>query len=175
MSYQRVVLFDMEMCCWGNKTPNGDIIQIGLVEYNLVSEEITRTSNYYITPIQDNISEYCTSLTGITSTFILKNGKALSAVLQSIKDKYGSSNTMYCCWGDDANYLNNICLKYKLINPIKHSLNLSLLFLLKNRVKSSNKIGLMKALHMLGHQFDGMPHDALTDSKNLIPIVKYLL
>ena len=82
MNYQKIVFFDLEMCCWneGDKS-TGEIIEIGLAEVDLVKMEIIKRAQYYVKPENDEISRFCTELTGITPKTIKRQGRPLSEVL----------------------------------------------------------------------------------------------
>lgn len=87
MSYTKIVCFDLEMCCWeteeetGKKT--GEIIEIGLCKIDLEKREIVKRSQYYVKPEKDEISKFCTKLTGITPSIIAKQGRSLSSLPQA--------------------------------------------------------------------------------------------
>lgn len=68
MNYNRVVCFDLEMCCWNENGvgTTGEIIEIGLAEIALDQQEIVKRAQYYVKPEKDEISLFCSQLTGIT-------------------------------------------------------------------------------------------------------------
>ncbi len=58
MNFNRVVCFDLEMCCWNvdGKGTTGEIIEIGLAEIDLAKQEIVKRAQYYVKPEQDEVS-----------------------------------------------------------------------------------------------------------------------
>ena len=68
MNHNRVVCFDLEMCCWNENGigKTGEIIEIGLAEIDLTSGEIVKRAQYYVKPEADEVSQFCTELTGIS-------------------------------------------------------------------------------------------------------------
>ncbi len=77
MNFNRVVCFDLEMCCWNvdGKGTTGEIIEIGLAEIDLAKQEIVKRAQYYVKPEKDEVSLFCTELTGITPRKIEKQGE----------------------------------------------------------------------------------------------------
>lgn len=86
MNYNRVVCFDLEMCCWNENGvgTTGEIIEIGLAEIDLAAGEIVKRAQYFVKPEKDEISLFCAELTGITPRKIEKQGRPLAEVIQSM-------------------------------------------------------------------------------------------
>ncbi|KOO10446.1 exonuclease, partial [Vibrio xuii] len=61
MNHNRVVCFDLEMCCWNESGvgTTGEIIEIGLAEIDLVKGEIVKRAQYYVKPEKDEVSLFC--------------------------------------------------------------------------------------------------------------------
>lgn len=175
MSYDRVVCFDLELCCWEDRRPLGEIIEIGIAEVNLTSGVITRTSQYYITPVHDEVSEYCTVLTGIAPSKLLKQGQPFHTAIQSMTDKYGSNHTVYVAWGKDHIMLEQQCAQYNIACPVKNVIDLSVVYLLQQRCTSKNRVGLQTALKHFDLVFEGKPHSGLDDAINTAKLAHLLL
>jgi len=65
----KIYIVDVEATCWEEKTPDGqisEIIQVGIVEFDLPSGSISSKVGYNIRPQYSEVSEFCTELTGIT-------------------------------------------------------------------------------------------------------------
>ncbi len=101
MNYNRVVCFDLEMCCWNENGvgTTGEIIEIGLAEIDLAAGEIVKRAQYFVKPEKDEISLFCAELTGITPRKIEKQGRPLAEVIQSMVKNFGGSNKIYASWG----------------------------------------------------------------------------
>lgn len=111
MNYNRVVCFDLEMCCWNENGvgTTGEIIEIGLAEIDLAAGEIVKRAQYFVKPEKDEISLFCAELTGITPRKIEKQGRPLAEVIQSMVKNFGGSNKIYASWGRDDLILLNEC------------------------------------------------------------------
>lgn len=166
MNYNTIVCFDLEMCCWENGGPTGEIIEIGIAEICLLQQRVTRRNQYYVTPEHDKISDFCTQLTGITQSTINKQGRPLSEVLTSVTEKYGSNGKIYAAWGRDDKVLFDECDNKHITHPFKEYLNLSTMYKVHSRVKNK-RFGLKKALSMEQLEFVGQPHSGYDDAHNL--------
>ncbi|GAL13706.1 hypothetical protein JCM19233_4711 [Vibrio astriarenae] len=128
MNHNRVVCFDLEMCCWNQDGvgTTGEIIEIGLAEIDLVKQEVVKRAQYYVKPEKDEVSLFCVELTGITPRKIEKQGRPLEAVLQSVVKNFGGSNKIYASWGRDDLILKKECQEKGIDLPFKEFINLPL-------------------------------------------------
>lgn len=167
MNYQEIKCFDLEMCCWddGRDPSTGEIIEIGVATINLVDRAITSRSQYYVLPEKDEISDFCTSLTGITQQRLNKQGRPLCEVLESLKQKYGR-HSVYAAWGRDNLVLQKECAAKELEMPFYEYLNLKTLFMMNRRIKKG-KMGMRKCMELAGLEFEGRQHSGEVDAYNL--------
>jgi inhibitor of KinA sporulation pathway (predicted exonuclease) len=163
MNYNRVVCFDLEMCCWEGKT--GEIIEIGLAEIDLPTTSIVKRSQFYVKPDHDEISEYCVELTGITQRIVNRQGRPLADVLKSVEKAYGSTNKIFAAWGHDEEVLFKECDKKGIDRPFREFLNLSTLYRIHYRM--NKRMGMMKALKQQNMEFEGRQHSGADDAYNL--------
>jgi inhibitor of KinA sporulation pathway (predicted exonuclease) len=168
INYSKVVCFDMEMCCWEDRPGTGEIISIGLCELNLATQEIARDTHYFVKPQSDQVSDYCTQLTGITPRMVERQGRPLEAVLETISKNFGSKRP-YAAWGTDAQYLAHQCSSIGIDSPIQTAIDIGVLYKLRNR--SDRSISLTAALERAGSSFEGKAHNALVDAKNLARLI----
>lgn len=168
IDYSKIICFDMEMCCWENQEKPGEIISIGLCELNLKTGSISREVHYVVKPAKDEVSPFCTNLTGLTQRMVDRQGRPLKAVLENITTKFGSKRP-YAAWGTDAEYLANQCSSIGLASPLKTTLDLGLLY--KIRQRSDKAVSLTNALSKAGLDFEGKAHNALVDAVNLARLV----
>ncbi len=91
MNHNRVVCFDLEMCCWSEDGvgTTGEIIEVGLAEIDLASGTIVKRAQYYVKPEKDEVSLFCAELTGITPRKIEKQGRPLESVIKSMIKNFG--------------------------------------------------------------------------------------
>lgn len=164
----KVICWDMEMCCWGDKSRTGEIISIGLCELNLSNGEISRERHFYVKPMRDRVSDYCSDLTGITQKMVDRQGRPLQEVVNSFTKSFGTKKP-YVAWGTDAKYLAQQCFRSGFRSPLESTIDAGLLYRLKAR--SGSSIGLSQALLDSGIEFQGQAHNALNDAHNLARLI----
>lgn len=171
MNYSSIVFFDLEMCCWddGRKPSIGEIIEIGIAELDFIKGIIVRRAQYFVIPEQDEISNYCTALTGITHKIVKDRGRPLKDVVNSISKKFGGKKKSYSGWGRDDIILKNECLSKGIDSPIHEFINLSAIYNIKNR-NGSKRASLSDALRNHNLSFIGRQHSAYDDALNLAKI-----
>lgn len=167
MNYNQIKCFDLEMCCWddGRDPRTGEIIEIGIACIDLVKKEIVDRSQYYVLPEKDEVSEFCTQLTGITQSRLDKQGRPLKDVLESMTNKYGR-HSIYAAWGRDNMVLQKECTAKGLEMPFYEYFNLKSLFMINRRLKKG-KIGMRKSMEIAGLEFEGNQHSGVVDAENL--------
>jgi inhibitor of KinA sporulation pathway (predicted exonuclease) len=164
--YSHTLYIDREWTCWNVSPPPGmkqEIIEIGVVEMNLRTLEITQEAAHFVRPRRWEISAKCTNLTGITEEDIRK-AKPLDEVLATLTKKFRPGTMACCAWGDDIAVLQRACKSLGLMNPFRHPIDLSRVF--EGIFVTKEQAGLGTALKMLGLDFDGVPHGALPDARN---------
>ncbi|EEX37109.1 exonuclease domain-containing protein [Vibrio metschnikovii] len=168
MNYNRVVCFDLEMCCWNENGvgTTGEIIEVGLAEIDLTAGKIVKRAQYYVQPEQDKISEFCVELTGITPRKVAKQGRPLADVLRSMVKNFGGSKKIYACWGRDDLILAKECAQKGLPMPIHECINLATLYRLQHRLKDK-RIGHRAAQEAQGIDWEGRQHSGYVDAYNL--------
>ncbi|WP_413111899.1 exonuclease domain-containing protein [Thaumasiovibrio sp. DFM-14] len=168
MNYNRIVCFDLEMCCWndGREKNTGEIIEVGLAEIDLMKGEIVKRARYFVKPEQDEVSWFCTELTGIRPKVIEKQGRPLESVLRSMVKNFGGNNKIYAAWGRDDLILRDECESKGLTVPFQEYLNLATLFAIKQRVKTP-RFGHKAAMDMINLEWEGRQHSGYVDAYNL--------
>ncbi|MGO1297699.1 MAG: exonuclease domain-containing protein [Vibrio sp.] len=176
MNHNRVVCFDLEMCCWNENGVGrtGEIIEIGLAEVDLKLGQIVKRAQYYVKPEQDEISKFCVELTGITPRTIEKQGRPLGEVLQSMIKNYGGNKKIYAAWGRDDDILREECRKKGLDMPFKEFINLATLYRIQHRMKEK-RIGHRDAQLALGIDWEGRQHSGYVDAYNLAKVALAIL
>ncbi|MGD1524363.1 exonuclease domain-containing protein [Vibrio harveyi] len=169
MNLKRILIFDLEMCCWdnasGRESNTGEIIEIGICEVDTISLEITRSAQYYVKPETDEVSAFCTELTGITPNRIKKQGRPLVEVLNTISKKFGSSNKTFMAWGRDDQVLKNEIESKNIAFDIGEYVNLANLYRLL--YAHDKKCSQVAAMEEMGLTFEGRQHSGLVDAQNL--------
>lgn len=170
------IALDLEM-----NQPSGKIIQIGACVGNVVTGEILRQQSWYINP-EEPISEYITTLTGITDMDIEKEGYTLKEAydqLSLMALHYGAHRSLIT-WGcGDQETLReqlNIIKENKEWRFGRRYWDVKTLFqaLMLSRNQKIQS-GLAKALIRMGMRFEGKKHDAGDDAYNTFLLFRRLL
>ncbi|KLV03719.1 exonuclease [Photobacterium aquae] len=175
MNFNRIVCFDLEMCCWndGREPRTGEIIEVGVAELDLTNGEIVRRAQYFVKPENDEVSFFCTELTGIKPEVIEKNGKPLATIMKSMEQKFGGRHKIYAAWGRDDLILRKECDEKEIKVPFEEFLNLATVFKLQKHVKSK-RCGQRAAMKIAGLEWEGRQHSGYDDAYNLARLAKTL-
>lgn len=176
MNHNRVVCFDLEMCCWNENGvgTTGEIIEIGLAEIDLVKGEIVKRAQYYVKPEKDEVSLFCSQLTGITPRKIEKQGRPLQDVLKSMIKNFGGANKIYASWGRDDVVLAKECEDKGIEMPFKEFINLATLYRIQHRLKDK-RIGHRAAQEKENIEWEGRQHSGYVDAYNLAKLALAML
>jgi inhibitor of KinA sporulation pathway (predicted exonuclease) len=164
--YNRMLFVDVELTCWDGDPPPGEVpelIAFGIVDLKTDELAIRREKLFLVRPHASVISPFCTTLTGITP----KEADAappLPEVVRTIRKTFGQSD--WCAWGRDD----------VLIREASERANAELPFLgcfhdlaaqVRGLLGLTYRLGLDEALERFELDWEGPPHDALADAKNL--------
>lgn len=176
MNHNRIVCFDLEMCCWNENGvgQTGEIIEIGLAEIDLTEKKIVKRAQFYVRPESDKVSEFCTELTGITPKTVQKQGRPLADVLKSLIKNFGGPKKIYAAWGRDDLILAKECAQKGLDVPFKEFINLATLYRIRERSKDK-RIGHKAAQEALGIEWEGRQHSGYVDAYNLAKLALEIL
>lgn len=176
MNHNRVVCFDLEMCCWNKDGvgTTGEIIEIGLAEIDLHKGEVVKRAQYYVKPEHDEVSLFCSELTGITPHKIEKQGRPLAEVIQSMIKNFGGANKIYASWGRDDLILMSECKEKGIDLPFKEFLNLATIYRIQHRLKDK-RIGHKAAQEARGIEWEGRQHSGFVDAYNLAKLALVML
>jgi len=163
---KRALFLDLEYTCWEHDAmPEGqcrEIIQIGVVEVNYTTPQITREMQFWVVP-EFPISDFCTQFTGIDLKKIrTNNGRSLDAALTAVTKHFGYRTKVAYTWGyDDENILRELDGQE---HPF-YIIDLGQVF--HHTFQVFKAMSLDKALDYLGLKFEGEMHTAVVDAKNL--------
>ena len=162
---KRALFADLELTCWDGMPPAGEsaeIIQIGIAEMDLETLAIRRTFSRIVKPTRSKVSPFCEQLTGITPA-MAKAGRPFVEVASSARREFGASPWM--AWGDDETALKEAAALHGCDSPLPGpQLNIGLMFY--QLMGITRRPGLAEALRLMGLEFEGRAHDALTDAIN---------
>lgn len=165
-NFRRVIYLDLEWTCWDGPVPGGrypEIIEIGVVELDCRSLEITREAGYLVRPRHLDISPECTRITGLTAED-LKHAARFAEVFAQLDNEFEPKGKLCGTWGNDAEIFAQACRKHGLRSPIRNVVDVSQVFwrLFLQRQQPS----LASAVKALGISSDGAAHMALADARN---------
>lgn len=165
-NYNRLLCIDVEMTCWEGPPPDGEVpemIALGIVDLRTDSLEIRREKLYLIKPQLSRISPFCSTLTGITPKEV-EHAPALPEVVRAARKSFAQGD--WCAWGRDDALIAENCARSGAEFPFPglfHDLAAQMRLLLGLTYRP----GLDEALARFGLDFEGQPHDALADARNL--------
>lgn len=162
---KRALFADLELTCWDGLPPVGEtseIIQIGIAELDLESLQIRRTFSRIVKPTRSKVSPFCEELTGITP-HMAKAGRPFVEAANSARREFGEAPWM--AWGDDETALKDAAALHGCASPLPGpQTNLAMMFY--QLMGITRRPGLTEALRLMGLEFEGRAHDALTDAIN---------
>jgi inhibitor of KinA sporulation pathway (predicted exonuclease) len=118
---------------------------------------------YFVRPQVSTISPFCSTLTGITP----KEAAAappLPEVVRTIRKTFGQRD--WCAWGRDDELIRDSCARTGSELPFLGGFH-DLAAQVRNLLGLTYRLGLDEALERFGLDWEGPPHDALADARNL--------
>lgn len=164
--YNRMLFVDVELTCWEGDPPAGEqseVIAFGIVDLKTDELKIRREKMHLVRPQASTISPFCSALTGITP----KEADAaapLPEVVRTIRKTFGQRD--WCAWGRDDVLIRESCERAGADLPFVGGFH-DLAAQMRNLLGLTYRLGLDEALDRFGLDWEGPPHDALADAKNL--------
>ena len=164
--YNRMLFVDVELTCWEGEPPAGEaseVIAIGIVDLKTDDLELRREKLFLVRPQVSTISPFCSTLTGITP----KEAEAappLPEVVRTIRKTFGQSD--WCAWGRDDALIRESCERAGTELPFPggfHDLSAQV----RGLLGLTYRLSLDEALGRFNLDWEGPPHDALADARNL--------
>jgi inhibitor of KinA sporulation pathway (predicted exonuclease) len=169
-NYSRFFVVDLELTCWADmprseQLAKNEIIEIGLTEIDLKERKILKSNSYLVKPKNLDISDFCTSLTGITKQQ-LESASDLTKVSKQIRNDFPYfKNTPWGAWGDDYYAVVRDCASKNAVNPFSDNYyDLQELYTLSNGL--DKRVKLNYVLEKFGMTFQGREHSGKDDSYN---------
>jgi inhibitor of KinA sporulation pathway (predicted exonuclease) len=164
--YNRILFVDVELTCWEGEPPAGEqseVIAFGIVDLKTDELKIRREQQFLVRPQVSVISPFCSTLTGITPKEA-EEAPHLPEVVRTIRKTFGQSD--WCAWGRrrcaDPGELRRAGAELPFLGGF-HDLSAQVRALLG----LTYRLGLDEALERFSLDWEGPPHDALADAKNL--------
>lgn len=168
------IIIDLEMTCEEIR-PKGykpEIIEIGMI-FMSPEGDVKRKEQIFVKPKFNNVTKYCTELTGYNKEFLMKNGISLNEACNKMK-KMGSKNKTIVAWGTDWEQFTMECEWKAIESPLSKS-NLNLSAINSMFLKTTEKVSLELALEYWGIEPSGRLHSGLDDAYNTTMILKKMM
>jgi inhibitor of KinA sporulation pathway (predicted exonuclease) len=164
--YNRILFVDVELTCWEGAPPEGEaseVIAFGIVDLKTDDLDIRREQLFLVRPQVSIISPFCSTLTGITPNEA-SAAPPLPEVVRTIRKTFGQSD--WCAWGRDDALIRESCARAGADLPFLggfHDLSAQV----RGLLGLTYRLGLDEALARFDLDWEGTPHDALADARNL--------
>lgn len=164
--YNRLLFVDVELTCWEGAPPEGErseLIAFGIVDLKTDDLAVRREKMFLVRPQASAISPFCTTLTGITP----KEAAAappLPEVVRTIRKTFSQGD--WCAWGRDDALIREGCERAGTELPFLggfHDLSAQV----RGLLGLTYRLSLEKSLARFDLDWEGPPHDALADARNL--------
>ncbi len=164
-------VLDLEMSCYPDgifpEDERQEVIEVGLTTVDLRDMRILAVRSMPIIPTMSSISPFCTELTGWTEAALRKQGMPFEEAVRRLLEKHGSKNRLLVSdSAGDRKFFDWQCAMYGKSSPFgEDELNVSVLYSMYTG--QYENVSLQEKLAKLGLQFEGRPHRAEWDSKNI--------
>lgn len=173
---RNILIVDLEAtCCNDHSIPKKEreIIEIGALIYDRKFNKITGDFQSYVRPVRHaTLTEFCSRLTGIDQIQVDK-ADTFPGVFYSFSSwaqQYG--DLLFMHWGSyDRKALIADCHFHKIEYTLPGtSIDFKKLFYLEMNL--GKRAGLNETLQKAGLQFEGKPHSAISDARNMARLVE---
>lgn len=175
----KIVVVDIEACCWKGNPPPGqhkEIIEVGICTVDLEKFIIEDVNGILVRPIHSRISKFCTELTGLTQE-IVDEGYLFMEACKKLREDYKTKRRIWGSWGNaDRTAFTKMCKLFQVRYPFTAShINIKTLFALMNP-QFKKEQSMKKALNAANIPLEGQHHsgkwDAYNTAKLLITLLK---
>ncbi|MGL5064597.1 MAG: exonuclease domain-containing protein [Microcoleus sp.] len=177
--YNYYLVLDLEAtCCDRASIPSNhmEIIEIGAVMVEAKTLNIIDEFQTFIKPIRHpSLTEFCKSLTSISQKQVDAAPIYPEAIAVFKKWLSGYSNAVFGSWGDfDRKQFQQDSNFHKIPFPIAYPhVNLKKMF--SETQGLQKRLGMAKALEMVGLPLEGTHHRGIDDARNIAKLLPYIL
>jgi inhibitor of KinA sporulation pathway (predicted exonuclease) len=164
--YNRILFVDVELTCWEGAPPAGElpeVIAIGIVDLKTDDLDIRREKLFLVRPQVSAISPFCSTFTGIMPNEA-EGAPPLPEVVRTIRKTFGQSD--WCAWGRDDALIRESCERAGAELPFLGCFH-DLAAQVRGLLGLTYRLGLDEALERFDLDWEGTPHEALADARNL--------
>ena len=176
----QILVVDIESTCWRNnaekKRQVSEVIEIGIVPIHVKTATVMAAEkrSIMVRPVNSEVSEFCTELTGITQEQASK-GTSFIEACNTLYHDFNSSRRVWGSWGDyDRHMIESQCSSFRIKYPFggRH-INIKTLFAIIYNL--DNEIGMMEALELTKLAHEGKHHRGVDDAYNIARIFSDML
>jgi len=177
--FDSIVVVDIEATCWEKgkqpKDERSEIIEIGLCSLNIKTLESSEKTQLFIKPIQSNVSEFCTDLTGLTQAKLDKEGIAFVEACKIMQEKFNTKKRVWASYGDyDKTMFQNQCKDFGVDYPFNRR-HINVKTYLPIVFGLTKELGMDKGLNVVGLPLIGVHHCGADDAWNISRILSELI
>lgn len=178
-NYDYYLIIDFEAtCCDHGSVPKQEmeIIEFGAVMLQRSTMQIVDEFQSFIRPVRNpRLTPFCTELTTITQQDVDAApdfANVINALKQWLKP-YG--NYVFCSWGDYDRYqLDKDCNYHQVAYPLAAGhINVKKRF--SEAMGFRRKLGLGKAIQLMGLRFNGTAHRGIDDARNIAALMPFII
>lgn len=174
----KIIVIDLEATAWENehdrKNQPSEIVEIGVCFLNVADGSVSKKTSYIIKPSLSKVSDYFTTLTGLTEE-ILSAGIPFSDAINKLKKEFGPANRTWASWGcGDRSMLMLECSRRNIDYPMgKNHINIKNLYALHHKLP--HELGLIHALEHSSIEHIGKHHSGCDDAHNAAELLKSII
>lgn len=189
----KILVVDVECTAWEHEArpdsdlktiidPPSEIIEIGIAElYTEGERKIVSLPSLFVKPQFSTVSDFCTTLTGITSEKLDQEGISFAAACEQLK-ALGSRKHHFASWGMyDWLQFRKQCEDYlnypypEIVRPPFGSTHLNIKTLYSIVMKQRQHLGQGNAAKLMFGEFEGTQHSGKDDAYNGAKVLRKLL
>ncbi len=167
---------DVEATCWDGDPPAGqtnEIIEIGLTVIDLAAGRRTGRHGILVRPQRSEVSPFCTTLTGLTSTDV-EAGLSFAEACRMLAVDHQSGIRPWASWGDyDRKQFTRQCQMTNTPYPFgRVHINAKAVFTAAHQLPK--RPGMAQALQIANLPLEGRHHRGEDDAWNIAALVLHL-
>ncbi len=177
----RILVIDLEATCWQGAPPPGqehDIIEIGNAILCTGESRVEPGPEILVRPTRSSVSEFCTTLTGITQEMLDDRGVPLVDGIRTLREAHGDiARVVWASYGEyDRTKLGSDCESLGIPYPLGDT-HINVKRLVALAAGWSRERGMMETLKRLG--VESMPgsrhHRGCDDAVNIARLLALVL
>jgi inhibitor of KinA sporulation pathway (predicted exonuclease) len=167
---------DVEATCWEGQPPPGqvsEIIEIGLTVVDLGSGSRIAKERVLVRPARSRVSEFCTTLTGLTQDEV-DPGISFGSACQLLASSHHTGIRPWASWGDyDRKQFERQCAATRTRYPFgRVHVNAKMEFTTAHGLR--RRPGMAQALQIAGLPLEGRHHSGADDAWNIAALILQL-